>query len=37
VPTCATGPSLWVALPDLTWPFIVVLLAGGAYIVDRIN
>jgi Na+-translocating ferredoxin:NAD+ oxidoreductase RnfD subunit len=24
-------------LPDLSWPFVFLLLAGGAFIVDRIN
>jgi Na+-translocating ferredoxin:NAD+ oxidoreductase RnfD subunit len=33
----ATGQSWWGALPDLPWPFIAVLLAGGAFVVDRIN
>ena len=32
-----TGQSWWGALPDLGWPFAVVLLAAGAFIVDRIN
>jgi Na+-translocating ferredoxin:NAD+ oxidoreductase RnfD subunit len=32
-----TGQSWWGALPDLSWPFVFVLLAGGAFIVDRIN
>jgi Na+-translocating ferredoxin:NAD+ oxidoreductase RnfD subunit len=33
----ATGQSWWGALPDLPWPFLVVLLAGGAWIVERLN
>ena len=32
-----TGHSWWGALPDLSWPFALLLLAGGAFIVDRIN
>ena len=31
------GQSWWGALPDFSWPFVVVLLASGAFIVDRIN
>lgn len=37
VPLFATGQSWWGALPDLPWPFALVLLAGGVFIVDRIN
>jgi Na+-translocating ferredoxin:NAD+ oxidoreductase RnfD subunit len=37
VPMFGTGQSWWGALPDLGWPFAIVLLAGGAFIVDRIN
>jgi Na+-translocating ferredoxin:NAD+ oxidoreductase RnfD subunit len=37
VPLFGTGQSWWGALPDLSWPFLVVLLAGGAFIVDRVN
>jgi Na+-translocating ferredoxin:NAD+ oxidoreductase RnfD subunit len=37
VPLFGTGQSWWGALPDLSWPFVLVLLAGGAFIVDRIN
>jgi Na+-translocating ferredoxin:NAD+ oxidoreductase RnfD subunit len=37
VPLFGTGQSWWGALPDLSWPFVFVLLAGGAFIVDRIN
>jgi Na+-translocating ferredoxin:NAD+ oxidoreductase RnfD subunit len=36
-PLFGTGQSWWGALPDLGWPFVIVLLAGGAFIVDRIN
>lgn len=37
VPLFGTGQSWWGALPDLSWPFVLVLLAGGTFIVDRIN
>lgn len=37
VPLFGTGQSWWGALADLSWPFVIVLLAGGAFIVDRIN
>jgi Na+-translocating ferredoxin:NAD+ oxidoreductase RnfD subunit len=37
VPLFGIGQSWWGALPDLSWPFVLVLLAGGAFIVDRIN
>jgi Na+-translocating ferredoxin:NAD+ oxidoreductase RnfD subunit len=37
VPLFGTGQSWWGALPDLSWPFALVLLAGGAFVVDRIN
>jgi Na+-translocating ferredoxin:NAD+ oxidoreductase RnfD subunit len=37
VPLFGTGQSWWGALPDLSWPFALVLLAAGAFIVDRIN
>ena len=37
VPLFGTGQSWWGALPDLSWPFVLVLLAAGAFIVDRIN
>jgi Na+-translocating ferredoxin:NAD+ oxidoreductase RnfD subunit len=37
VPLFGTGQSWWGALPDLSWPFAFVLLASGAFIVDRIN
>jgi Na+-translocating ferredoxin:NAD+ oxidoreductase RnfD subunit len=32
-----TGQSWWGSLPDLPWPFLLVVLAGGGIIVDRIN
>jgi Na+-translocating ferredoxin:NAD+ oxidoreductase RnfD subunit len=31
------GQSWWGALPDLPWPFAVLLLVGGAIVVDRVN
>src|SRR5207237_981465 len=37
VPLFGTGQSWWGALPDLGWPFVLMLLAVGAFIVDRIN
>jgi enediyne biosynthesis protein E5 len=37
VPLFGTGQSWWGALPDLSWPFLLVLLAAGTFIVDRIN
>jgi len=37
VPLFGTGQSWWGALPDLSWPFVLLLLAGGTFIVDRIN
>jgi Na+-translocating ferredoxin:NAD+ oxidoreductase RnfD subunit len=37
IPLFGTGQSWWGALPDLSWPFVLVLLAGGAFVVDRIN
>jgi Na+-translocating ferredoxin:NAD+ oxidoreductase RnfD subunit len=37
VPLFGTGQSWWGALPDYSWPFVLVLLAGGVFIVDRIN
>src|SRR5262249_25262465 len=30
-----TGQSWWGALPDLSWPFLIALLAGGVYVADR--
>jgi Na+-translocating ferredoxin:NAD+ oxidoreductase RnfD subunit len=33
----ATTQSWWGALPDLPWPWFVLLLAGGAVLVDRLN
>jgi Na+-translocating ferredoxin:NAD+ oxidoreductase RnfD subunit len=37
IPLFATGQSWWGALPDLPWPFLAVLVVGGAFVVDRIN
>jgi Na+-transporting NADH:ubiquinone oxidoreductase subunit NqrB len=37
IPLFATGQSWWGAGGDLPWPFILLVLAGGALIVDRIN
>jgi Na+-translocating ferredoxin:NAD+ oxidoreductase RnfD subunit len=37
IPMFATAQSWWGALTDLPWPFVLVLLAGGAFVVDRIN
>jgi Na+-translocating ferredoxin:NAD+ oxidoreductase RnfD subunit len=37
VPVFATDQSWWGALPDLPWPWLIVLLAGGTFVADRIN
>lgn len=37
VPVFGTGQSWWGALPDLSWPFVLVVIATGAFIVNRIN
>jgi Na+-translocating ferredoxin:NAD+ oxidoreductase RnfD subunit len=37
VPLFATDQSWWGALPDLPWPWLLVLLVGGAFVVDRVN
>ena len=37
IPLFATGQSWWGAGGDLGWPFVLLVLAGGALIVDRIN
>jgi Na+-translocating ferredoxin:NAD+ oxidoreductase RnfD subunit len=37
VPLFGTGQSWWGALPDLGWPFVFVLLASGAFVVNRVN
>jgi Na+-translocating ferredoxin:NAD+ oxidoreductase RnfD subunit len=36
-PLFGTGQSWWGALPDLSWPFVLVLIAVGAVIVQRVN
>lgn len=36
VPVWGAGESWWGALPDLPWPFAVVLIALGAVVVDRV-
>jgi enediyne biosynthesis protein E5 len=37
IPLFATGQSWWGAGGDMPWPFILLVLATGAFIVDRIN
>jgi Na+-translocating ferredoxin:NAD+ oxidoreductase RnfD subunit len=37
IPLFGTAQSWWGALPDLPWPFMLVPLVGGAFVVDRIN
>jgi enediyne biosynthesis protein E5 len=37
IPVFATGQSWWGAGGDLAWPFLALVIAGGALIVDRIN
>ena len=37
IPLFATGQSWWGAGGDMSWPFMVLVLAGGALIADRIN
>jgi Na+-transporting NADH:ubiquinone oxidoreductase subunit NqrB len=37
IPLFATGQSWWGAGGDMSWPFILLVLAGGALVVDRIN
>jgi Na+-translocating ferredoxin:NAD+ oxidoreductase RnfD subunit len=37
IPLFSTGQSWWGALPDLPWPWLLVLLAGGVIVVDRVN
>lgn len=37
IPLFATGQSWWGAGGDLAWPFMALVIAGGALIVDRIN
>lgn len=37
IPLFATGQSWWGAGGDLAWPFLLLVIGGGAFIVDRIN
>jgi Na+-translocating ferredoxin:NAD+ oxidoreductase RnfD subunit len=37
IPLFATGQSWWGAGGDMPWPFILLVLAAGALVVDRIN
>jgi len=37
IPLFATDQSWWGALPDLLWPWLLVLVVGGLVIVDRLN
>jgi Na+-translocating ferredoxin:NAD+ oxidoreductase RnfD subunit len=37
VPVFAAGHSWWGALPELPWPWLLALLAGGAIVVDRVD
>jgi Na+-translocating ferredoxin:NAD+ oxidoreductase RnfD subunit len=37
IPLFGTSQSWWGALPDLSWPFVLLLLAAGVFIVDRID
>jgi Na+-transporting NADH:ubiquinone oxidoreductase subunit NqrB len=37
IPLFATGQSWWGAGGDMPWPFVLLVLACGAFIVDRIN
>jgi len=37
IPVFATGQSWWGAGGDLAWPFMLLVLAGGAVVVDRVN
>jgi Na+-transporting NADH:ubiquinone oxidoreductase subunit NqrB len=37
IPLFATGQSWWGAGGDMDWPFMLLVLAGGALVVDRIN
>jgi Na+-translocating ferredoxin:NAD+ oxidoreductase RnfD subunit len=37
IPLFGAGQSWWGALVDLPWPFMLVLLAGGAVVIDRVN
>lgn len=37
IPLFATGQSWWGAGGDMAWPFVLLVIASGALIVDRIN
>jgi Na+-transporting NADH:ubiquinone oxidoreductase subunit NqrB len=37
IPLFATGQSWWGAGGDLSWPYLLLVIGGGAFIVDRIN
>jgi Na+-transporting NADH:ubiquinone oxidoreductase subunit NqrB len=37
IPLFSTGQSWWGAGGDIAWPFLILVIAGGALIVDRIN
>ena len=37
IPLFATDQSWWGALPDLAWPWTLLLLVGGIVLVDRLN
>jgi Na+-translocating ferredoxin:NAD+ oxidoreductase RnfD subunit len=37
IPLFATAQSWWGALPDLAWPWLLVLLLGGALVVERVD
>jgi len=37
IPLFGTGQSWWGAGGDMAWPFVVLVIACGAFIVDRIN
>jgi Na+-translocating ferredoxin:NAD+ oxidoreductase RnfD subunit len=37
IPLFGIGQSWWGALPDLPWPGLLLLLAGGVFVVDRID
>lgn len=36
-PLFGTSQSWWGALPDLSWPFALLLIGAGAFVVDRVN
>lgn len=37
VPVFASGQSWWGALPDLSWPWVLLMVALGAFLADRLN